>query len=75
MGLLVLDDLGAHQASPWAQEKLYQLINYRHLAQRPTVVTTDVELSKLEPRIASRLSDLQGATSYEVLAPDYRLGN
>ena len=75
VGLLVLDDLGAHQASPWAQEKLYQLINYRHLAQRPTVVTTDVELSKLEPRIASRLSDLQGATSYEVLAPDYRLGN
>ena len=73
--LLVLDDLGSHQSSPWAQEKLYQLINYRHLARRPTIVTMDVGLSKLEPRIASRLSDLQsGGTSFEMDAPDYRIG-
>lgn len=72
--LLVLDDLGAHQSSAWAQEKLYQLLNYRHLGRRPTVVTSDLELSKLEPRIASRLADLQSSTVYELLAPDYRLG-
>ena len=72
--LLVLDDLGAHQASGWAQEKLYQLLNYRHLGRRPTVITSDLELTKLEPRIASRLSDLQVATAYEIRAPDYRMG-
>ena len=72
--LLVLDDLGAHQSSGWAQEKLYQLLNYRHLGRRPTVITSDLELTKLEPRIASRLSDLQVSTTYEIRAPDYRMG-
>ena len=72
--LLILDDLGAHQSSGWAQEKLYQLLNYRHLGSRPTVVTSDLELTKLEPRIASRLGDLQVATVYELRVPDYRMG-
>lgn len=73
--LLILDDLGAHQSSGWAQEKLYQLLNYRHLGRRPTVVTSDLELTKLEPRIASRLGDLQVATVYELRVPDYRMGS
>ena len=70
--LLVLDDFGAHQASPWAQEKLYQLLNHRHLARLPTVVTTNVELRQMERRIASRLADTQIAHVYEITAPDYR---
>ena len=73
--LLILDDLGAHQSSAWAQEKLYQLLNYRHLGRRPTVVTSDLELTRLEPRIASRLGDLQVATVYELRVPDYRMGS
>jgi DNA replication protein DnaC len=72
--LLVLDDLGAQQSSPWAQEKLYQLINHRHLARAHTIVTTNVELGAMEPRIASRLSDLDVTVVYEITAPDYRLG-
>ncbi len=72
--LLVLDDLGAQQSSPWAQEKLYQLINHRHLARAHTIVTTNLELGSMEPRIASRLSDLDVSVVYEVTAPDYRLG-
>ena len=73
--LLVLDDFGAHQSSPWAQEKLYQLVNYRHLARKPAVVTSDVELGKLEPRVASRLSDIARGTIFEIEAPDYRIGD
>ena len=73
--LLILDALGAHQSSAWAQEKLYQLLNYRHLGRRPTVVTSDLELTRLEPRIASRLGDLQVATVYELRVPDYRMGS
>lgn len=72
--LLVLDDLGAQQSSPWAQEKLYQLINHRHVTHAHTIVTTNVELGAMEPRIASRLSDLDASVVYEVTAPDYRLG-
>ena len=72
--LLVLDDLGAHQSSAWAQEKLYQLLNFRHVGRMPTVVTTNSELSDIERRIRSRLADLQTSTVYEITAPDYRVG-
>ena len=72
--LLVLDDLGAQQASAWAGEKLYQILNHRHLQRTPTIVTTNRELKDMEPRIASRLADLQTSTVYQFTAPDYRTG-
>ena len=72
--LLVLDDLGAQQTSAWAEEKLYQLLNHRHLQRTPTIVTTNRELKDMEPRIASRLADLQTSTVYQLTAPDYRTG-
>ena len=28
--LLILDDLGAHHSTPWAQEKLFQILNHRY---------------------------------------------
>ena len=72
--VLVLDDLGAQQTSAWAEEKLYQLLNHRHLRRMPTIVTTNCELKDMEPRIASRLADLQASTVYQITAPDYRTG-
>jgi DNA replication protein DnaC len=72
--LLVLDDLGAQQSSAWAEEKLYQLLNHRHLARAHTVVTANMKVSDFEPRIRSRLADLQVSTVYEIVAPDYRTG-
>ncbi len=72
--LLVLDDLGAQQSSPWAEEKLYQLLNHRHLSRSHTVVTANMKVGDFEPRIRSRLADLQVSTVYEILAPDYRTG-
>ena len=76
-GLLVLDDLGAHVSSPWAQEKLYQLVNYRTVSDLPTVVTTDQSFEALRashPRIAARIFDPHAGTSVVILAPHYRLG-
>jgi DNA replication protein DnaC len=55
--LLVLDDLGTESATPWAQEKLYQIINYRYNYQMPTVVTTNRRLEQIDDRIQSRLRD------------------
>lgn len=72
--LLILDDLGAHQSSPWAEEKLYQILNHRHLGRIPTVVTTNLELKDMSSRIASRLADLDVVVVYEIEAPDYRRG-
>ena len=53
--LLILDGLGAHSATPWAQEKLQQIINHRFNSELPTIVTTATDLSSLDPYIRSRL--------------------
>jgi DNA replication protein DnaC len=70
--LLVLDDLGAESATPWAQEKMFQLINHRYLHRLNTVITTNAELDKLDPRIRSRLVDRQLAESITLPLPDFR---
>ena len=70
--VLILDDLGAQKSTPWAEEKLYQLLNHRHLARLHTVVTTNQKLGEMEPRIASRLADSDVSRLQEITAPDYR---
>ena len=71
--VLILDDLGAESSTPWAQEKLYQLINSRYTMRLPTVFTTNVKLERLEPRIRSRLLDQELTTYCHLDVPDYRL--
>jgi DNA replication protein DnaC len=70
--LLVLDDFGEQSTTPWAQEKLYQVINYRYNAKLPTVITTSRLLEEMEDRISSRMSDHKMSTAYCIIAPDYR---
>jgi len=56
--LLVLDDLGAQQSSPWANEKLFQLLNYRYNSSFPTVITTNNKgLQGIDERVRSRMMD------------------
>ena len=74
--LLVLDDLAAHATTPWAQEKLYQIINYRYNARLATVVTMNVSLDELaqdEPRVASRLADPRFSIAFNIDVPNYLL--
>ncbi len=70
--LLILDDFGEQSATPWAQEKLYQLINYRYNARLPMVVTTCLSLEEIEPRISSRMVDPRISLVFNITAPDYR---
>lgn len=72
--LLVLDDLGAQSSTPWAQEKLFQLLNHRYNALLPTVITTNQRLDELDPRLRSRLMDAVLVTNVAILAPDFRTG-
>ena len=62
--LLVLDDLGGHSSTPWAQEKLYQVLNYRHLSQLPTVITIGAPPESLDERWQTRIWDPQLSASY-----------
>lgn len=68
---LVLDDLGTQSATPWAQEKLYQLFNHRYNARLPTVITM-VEVGELDERLKSRILDVEHCTSILINASSYR---
>ncbi len=70
--LLVLDDFGEQTTTPWAQEKLYQVINYRYNARLATVITTSRSLEEIETRISSRLADSKISNPFGITAPDYR---
>ncbi|MDD5604922.1 MAG: ATP-binding protein [Dehalococcoidales bacterium] len=69
---LVLDDFGEQTATPWAQEKLYQVINYRYNARLATVITTTRSLEELDSRIRSRFLDPKISTPFALTVPDYR---
>jgi len=70
--LLILDDLGAHSSTPWAEEKLFQLFNYRYNAQLPTVITTNLELGKIDLRISSRMRDMELSREIKIESGDVR---
>ena len=70
--LLILDDLGAENPSPWAKEKLFQLLNHRHVERLPTVITTDADLDELDPRLASRMQQESVVMRVDIQAPDFR---
>ncbi len=70
--LLVLDDFGTQNATAWAQEKLFQIVNYRYINKLPLVVTTNVPLDEIEPRIRSRLADPELVSAVRIISPDYR---
>jgi len=72
--LLILDDFGKQTTTPWAQEKLYQVINYRYNAQLPTVITTNCSSDELDSPILSRFADQQISTLFTIIAPDYFAG-
>jgi len=55
--LLILDDLGVEQSTPWARAKLDEIIDYRYIRGEKTVFTTNLAPEKLQDRIASRLQE------------------
>lgn len=67
-----MDDFGTENATPWAQEKLFQILNYRYVNELPLLVTTNLALDQMEGRIKSRLQDPNLVTRVHILAPDYR---
>lgn len=67
--LLILDDLGVEQSTPWARERLDIIINYRSLNRLPLVVTTNMAPDALQPRVSSRLNE---GTVITIEADDYR---
>ena len=75
--ILVLDDMGAERSTPFAEDKLFQIVGYRYEERLPTIVTTSHRIEAIaatRPRIASRLQDPLVVTEWPIEAPDFRRG-
>ena len=72
--VLVLDDFGAESPTPWAGEKLFQILNHRYNTELPTVITTNQDLDELDERLRSRLGHFGFVKLFEIKAIDYRGG-
>jgi DNA replication protein DnaC len=71
--LLILDDLGTENTTPWAREKLFQILNYRYNDALPTVITCNRKPEDIDPRIFSRMSDRVLCEEHIIMdAGDYR---
>jgi DNA replication protein DnaC len=68
--LLILDDLGMQRDTDWALEQLDMIIDNRYIKKQDTVFTTNMKLSDLPKRIASRLAE---GDSYVIGGDDYRM--
>jgi DNA replication protein DnaC len=70
--LLILDDFGEQSTTPWAEEKLYQIINHRYNARLATIITSTLSLDEMDTPISSRLVDPKISMIWSITAPDYR---
>jgi DNA replication protein DnaC len=70
--LLILDDLGTQNATPWATEKLYQLVNHRYNRRTPTVITMNIGTEGVDPRLWSRINDHQLVRRFDIKSEDRR---
>ena len=73
--LLVLDDMGIERTTPFAEEKLYLIINYRYERATPTIITTNLnpeQLCRIRPQTASRMFDYRNTLHIQMESPDYR---
>ena len=58
--LLVLDDLATRDASPWAEQKLGQILNHRFNGPLPTVITVHGPVEELAENVRTRVQGLGG---------------
>lgn len=72
--LLVIDDLGGEFVSPYIQSLLYNIVNTRLLASRPTIISTNLSMLEIEnrytPRVSSRI--IGGYTAKKFIGNDIR---
>jgi len=54
---LALDDLGAEKPSDWVCDILFQIIDERYGALRPTIFTSNLSLGELSDRLSERIAD------------------
>lgn len=76
--VLMIDDFGTEQRTPWSTSILEHIINsrYKEAEEKPTVISTNKTIQQLKalyPRIASRVMDSDISTVHVIAVGDYRL--
>ena len=71
--VLVLDELGRHRPTEFAEETLYEIISSRYASRTRLIVTTNAGRTELDERIGSRLRDVAICLSLEMEWGDYRI--
>lgn len=73
--LLILDDLGTEVSSDYVNASLYDVINQRMLAQKPTIISTNLTMAQLEDRYTQRFASRVAGTynKLEFLGSDVRI--
>lgn len=72
--LLVIDDLGTEMATSFTRSALYNLINTRILAKKPTIINTNLTMKQIEERYTARISSrlIGSFDGYKFLGNDIR---
>lgn len=71
--LLLLDDYGAESKTPWVQEKMDALVDYRLMNNLSLIVTSNLPLDDMPPRIKSRLIRHPKSSVVVMGGEDYKL--
>jgi len=69
--LLLLDDYGVESSTPWVQEKLDTIIDYRLMNNLSLIVTSNKSLDEMPSRIGSRLARHPKSKIINIKAEDY----
>jgi DNA replication protein DnaC len=74
--ILALDDLGAEKSTEWAVEQIYEVLNYRYVKRKATLIASNLEPRDLpdcyDGRLASRLRDVALCTVIDCGSGDIR---
>ncbi len=70
--VVILDDLGSENGTPWVREQLFSIVNHRYLERTPLLVASNYTPEGIGGRIGSRLADRGLVTYLSIDADDYR---
>ncbi|MCR5214830.1 MAG: ATP-binding protein [Eubacterium sp.] len=73
--LLIIDDLGTEVLSSFVLSQLFEIINKRILTERPTLISTNLDLGTVQDRYTKRITSriVDNYTLYTVYGDDIRL--
>ena len=73
--MLILDDLGTEFPSAYVNAALYNIVNTRMMAGKPTIISTNLSFQEISKRYTDRLASrlFGGFEQFEFVGRDVRI--